>query len=159
MMKQQRLRKLLQWLNPFFLCLFSAFTFGQQALEIGLEWEDEVGIMKTVSTEYEYPVLKNSFVSENKFLFLEEFKRSSISSNWNLTLMDYQTAPAPKALKDFLQQFLIKPPTSPTFTIKNNSKAGRPTAVLTLVPFVELNGALKIITGVQFQKNISYLSN
>lgn len=142
----------------FWLLLFSFYSFGQQEVDVQLNWNETPGVMTSSTKEYLYPGLENSFVSENEFLFLQEFKRSNASSQWRFEMLSYQTASVSQITKDFLNTFSIQVEPVPVFELKNNSRQGKSTAVLSMVPFVMVNGEVRKITSITF-KHSTYSLN
>jgi len=136
----------------FLLLIISFNGLTQQEVELQLEWKDSPGTMTTSTKDFPYPHLEHSFVSENEFLFLKEFKRTNTSSHWQFDLLTFQTSSIDQVTKDFLTTFSINIENTPVFILKNNSKAGKPTAVLSLVPFVKVNGEVRKITSITFKQ-------
>ena len=135
--------------------LVSFNGFGQQDIEINLNWKDTPGIMTTSTQEFKYPNLENSFVSEEEFLFLKSFHRNSKTAQWKFDLLTFQTAAIDQVAKDFLEFNSIEIQNTPVFSLKNNTKAGEPFAVLTLVPFVKVNGEIRKILSISFKQSVN----
>lgn len=135
---------------------FSLITFygvGQKEIDIELKWKDSPGVMTTSTKDFLYPQLENSYVSESEFLFLKEFNRSSKNAHWKFDLLSYQTSAIDQVTKDFLKTFSFEIGSVPSYELKNNSKIGKSIAVLSLVPFVQVNGEIRKITSVSFKQS------
>lgn len=135
--------------------MISLFSTGQQEIVIPLTWNESPGIMTIGSKNYSYPHLESSFVSEREFLFLKEFERNNKSTQWEFDLLSYQTSSIDQVTKDFLNTFSIEIDNTPKFELKNNSKAGKTIAVLSLVPFVKVNGEIRKVTSVTFKQTVN----
>lgn len=150
----------MKYLSSLVLIIFNLFFvsfsgFGQENIEIDLNWSSTPGIMSTSTQELKYPNLKNSFVSEDEFLFLKTFHRNSDVAKWKFDLLTFQTAGIDQMTKDYLKRGSIKIQTTPIFSLKNNTKSGDPFAVLSLVPFVKVNGEIRKIVSISFSKSVN----
>ncbi len=137
------------------LFLLSSIGFGQEEIKIDLEWGNTAGVMESPTDKFEFPVLEGAFVSESEFLFLKAFQRNSRAEKWKLDLLTFQTAPIDKVTKGFLSLSMISVPTSPEYLVKNGMKSSQPTAVLSLLPFVKVNGEVRKILSISFRKNVN----
>lgn len=129
----------------------NSFVYSQELIDVPLNWNTQPGVMIFPSKEFEFPKLDNSFVSETEFLFLKEFKRTP-SNKLGLNLVNYQTEAADKVTEDFLKTFDFQITETPVYSVTNNTKAGQPVAVLSLVPFVKVNGQVRKITSISFHR-------
>ncbi|RYM32856.1 type IX secretion system sortase PorU [Brumimicrobium glaciale] len=137
----------------------SFLTVGQNEISIDLNWDTTPSEMTLPSSSFEFPTLENSFVDEKEFLYLHKFKRLSASSEWNFDLLSYQSSPVDQVTKNFINTYKIKVETVPVFSLKNNKEKGSPRAILSLVPFVRINGEIRKIESIVFQqtsKTINY---
>lgn len=147
------MKKILTQLILFIGLLFTTFiSIGQNEIAIDLKWSSTPSKMVLPSSVFEFPTLESSVVSELDFIYLQKFKRSSAGSDWNFELLTYQSSPIDKLTKDFIRESNIEVKNAPEFSVKNNKEAGRPVAMLTLVPFVKINGEIRKIESIVFQQ-------
>lgn len=135
-----------------FLVLASWSVYGQKEIEINLNWGSEPASITMNERTFFHPNLQNAVLSGNEFVYLKEFDRGNISIKWKFDIISYQTAPTDQQTKDFIQMHQIDVFDSPTFKLNNNTMAGAPKAVLSLVPFVKINGDILKITSIKFNQ-------
>ncbi|HLW39017.1 MAG TPA: type IX secretion system sortase PorU [Brumimicrobium sp.] len=135
-----------------YVLLISLPIYSQKEIEIALKWEDVPGSMSINENVYFYPNLQGSVLSGSDFLYLQEFDRGNISTEWLFDVLSFQTAPVDQKTKEFIQMHQIEVEASPVFTLHNNTMAGIPKAVLSLVPFVKVNGDVFKITSIKFNQ-------
>src|SRR5690554_6227038 len=113
-----------------YVLLISLPIYSQKEIEIALKWEDVPGSMSINENVYFYPNLQGSVLSGSDFLYLQEFDRGNISTEWLFDVLSFQTAPVDQKTKEFIQMHQIEVEASPVFTLHNNTMAGIPKAVL-----------------------------
>jgi len=134
------------------LCTFA--SFGQNEIIISLNWGATPSEIILPSSTIQIPTLENSAVSESEFVYLQRFERPSSGSEWDFNLLNYQSSPVDQVTKDYINRYQLEIKSAPVFSVKNNKEAGSPRAVLSLVPFVRVNGEIRKIETIVFQKTI-----
>lgn len=142
------------------ICFIGTSTFlTAQQINVDLKWEATPLKTDSDSKSFLIPHLSGAFVSDQKIIFLKYFSRNNAANQWHFQLLNYQTKAATTVDKNYIQQYSINIPSAPKFFINNNKKAGDPVAVLSLVPYVKINGAIERITSISFTKSITQKNN
>ncbi|MFA5574058.1 MAG: type IX secretion system sortase PorU [Brumimicrobium sp.] len=139
--------------------LFVDSIFAQENVSVPLNWKDEPSKILIGSREILYPSLENSYVSDEEFLYMEILKRSNQHSFIEFSLTNYQTESIDDVTKKFIEYFNYKISDKLEFNVHNTSEAGKPVTVLTIVPFIKINGEIRRLTTVNFNQSFKAVGN
>lgn len=152
-MRRMRRLQLYALLTGFF--LVSSIGLSQQIIEVTLPWGENP--IKTIvdNKTFQLPNLPNAIVSPVEVRYFTSYNRTGISQLWHFNMVSYTTATATAADKNYLAHFNISIPGQIQYSLHNNRKTGKSVAMLSLIPYVEINGVIKRITQIKFSKSIT----
>lgn len=143
----------------FVIGLLTNVSLAQEEIKVDINWLEELTELTDISgVSYKIDGIPGAHITDSEFFYIKEFKRVNRNSEWNLTLLNYQTASVEQSTLEFFKAYPdIKITNELQFEYKNNAKKGRPITVISIVPFIKVNGVIRKITSVNFQNDIKNL--
>lgn len=135
--------------------VFSCFSFvgvSQKEITLPLKWSDTPLHAIGDESVQAYPNLIGGVIDDNEFLYVKEFKRGNDAVQWDFELVSYQTAAVDQLIKDYVKTRNLEVNTTPTFSFVNNRAMGEPITMLSVVPLIQVNGELRKLTSITFNR-------
>lgn len=144
-------------------CLIFIVTFvlshvyAQQNLTIELEWKDKHAEIRLDSEiKYAMPNLEGASFDGVSFEHITHHS-DNISSNSELTLINYETSNVDKVDKEFIETFDLKVPDQLEFNYKIIQQREKKYAAISVQPYLKEGNTIKRVTKVQLKKSPSNL--